>query len=306
MTTEARSVASISAPGREAPADVRGGVPLGHRLWRVRYGLIGAFIVLLVLACAFLAPWAAPHDPYRGVVSRRLIPPAWEAKGSAGNLLGTDQVGRDYLSRIIFGSRISLAAGFLSTVLAALIGIPLGVTAGYFGGRWDSFVSFAVNVMLAFPGVLLALAVISVLGPSFVNLILVLGVTSWPLYTRVVRTEVMSCREQEFTTAARGIGGTQRRIILRHILPNLASTILVVSTLEVAHNILREAFLSFLGLGVQPPIPSWGGMLSEGRTYMLNLWWLAAFPGIAIFTTTLGINLLGDALRDFLDPHQTS
>ncbi|OGL61940.1 MAG: hypothetical protein A3J27_05340 [Candidatus Tectomicrobia bacterium RIFCSPLOWO2_12_FULL_69_37] len=306
MTTEARPAVGVAAASREAPADVRGGAPLGYRLWRVRYGLVGAVIVLAVLSCAFLAPWLAPHDPYRGVVSQRLIPPAWEAKGSASNLLGTDQVGRDYLTRIIFGSRVSLAAGFLSTVLAALIGIPLGVTAGFFGGKWDGFVSFAVNVMLAFPGVLLALAVISMLGPSFLNLILVLGITSWPLYTRVVRTEVMSYREQEFTTAARGIGGTQGRIILRHIFPNLASTILVVSTLEVAHNILREAFLSFLGLGVQPPIPSWGGMLSEGRTYMLNLWWLAAFPGIAIFATTLGINLLGDSLRDFLDPHQTS
>lgn len=306
MTTDARPVAAAAAAPREAPQDVRERVPLRHRLWRVRYGLIGAVILLVVLSSAFLAPWLAPHDPYRGVVSQRLIPPAWEPKGSPRHLLGTDQVGRDYLSRILFGARISLAAGFLATLLAALIGIPLGVTAGYFGGKWDNCVSFAVNVMLAFPGVLLALAVISVLGPSFLNLILVLGVTSWPLYTRVVRTEAMSCREQEFTTAARGIGGTQNRIILRHIFPNLASTILVVSTLEVAHNILREAFLSFLGLGVQPPIPSWGGMLSEGRTYMLNLWWLAAFPGIAIFATTLGINLLGDALRDFFDPHQTS
>ncbi|MBI3126961.1 MAG: ABC transporter permease [Candidatus Tectomicrobia bacterium] len=299
-------MAEAAAAWREAPLDVRGSVPLRHRLWRVRYGLIGAFAVLVILAGSFLAPWVAPHDPYRGIVSQRLIPPAWEAKGSTLHLLGTDQVGRDYLSRLIFGSRISLAAGFLSTLFAALIGIPLGVTAGYFGGRWDNFVSFAVNVMLAFPGVLLALAVISVLGPSFFNLIVVLGITSWPLYTRVVRAEVMSYREQEFTLAARGIGGTQGRIILRHIFPNLISTILVVSTLEVAHNILREAFLSFLGLGVQPPIPSWGGMLSEGRTYMLNLWWLAAFPGIAIFATTLGINLLGDALRDFLDPHQAA
>ena len=305
MATGTRPETSV-AVGREIPLDVRGGVPLSYRFWRVRYGLIGAFIVFFVLACAFLAPWIVPHDPFRGAVSQRLIPPAWEVKGSTSHLLGTDQVGRDYLSRIIFGSRISLAAGFLSTLLAALIGIPLGVTAGYFGGKWDNCVSFSVNVMLAFPGVLLALAVISVLGPSFMNLILVLGVTSWPLYTRVVRTEVMSYREQEFTVAARGIGGSQGRIILRHIFPNLTSTILVVSTLEVAHNILREAFLSFLGLGVQPPMPSWGGMLSEGRTYMLNLWWLATFPGIAIFTTTLGINLLGDALRDFMDPHQAS
>ena len=212
-------------------------------------------------------------------------------------------MGRDYLSRIIYGSRVALLCGFLATLLACAVGVTLGMVAGYYGGVIDSVVSNLVNVMLAFPFILLALVVIAVMGPSFTNLIVVLGLTTWTVYTRVVRAEVLTYRERDFVHAAASLGSTDLRIILRHILPNLVNTIVVLASLEVARNILREAFLSFLGLGIQPPTPSWGGMLSEGRIYMLNKWWFATFPGLAIFGATLGINLFGDGLRDLLDPH---
>jgi peptide/nickel transport system permease protein len=231
------------------------------------------------------------------------LPPACESGGQTTHLLGTDHVGRDYLSRIVYGSRVSLWCGFLATLLACVVGVALGVLGGYYGGLVDSMISNTVNVMLAFPFILLALAVIAVLGPSFTNLIIVLGLTTWTAYTRVVRAEVLTYRERDFVQAATSLGSTNLRVILRHILPNLLNTIVVLASLEVARNILREAFLSFLGLGIQPPTPSWGGMLSEGRIYMLNKWWLATFPGLAIFCTALGINLLGDGLRDLLDPH---
>lgn len=274
-----------------------------QRLWRLRSGVIGALIVLMAISAAIWPQALAPHDPYGQQLSRRLLPPAWSAGGHSAYLFGTDHVGRDYLSRIIYGSRVSLLCGFLATLLACVVGVTLGVMAGYYGGVVDSVVSNLVNVMLAFPFILLALAVIAVMGPSFTNLIIVLGLTTWTAYTRVVRAEVLTYRERDFVQAATSLGGTDIRIVLRHILPNLLNTIVVLASLEVARNILREAFLSFLGLGIQPPTPSWGGMLSEGRVYMLNKWWLATFPGLAIFGATLGINMLGDGLRDLLDPH---
>ncbi|GIX46744.1 MAG: peptide ABC transporter permease [Candidatus Tectimicrobiota bacterium] len=274
-----------------------------RRAWRFRTGLLGAAIVLLALVAAVWPQLLAPHDPYHQQLARRLLPPVWEGGGQATYLLGTDHVGRDYLSRIVYGSRVSLLCGFLATALACAVGVTLGVVAGYYGGVLDSVISNLVNIMLAFPFILLALAVIAVMGPSFTNLIIVLGLTTWTVYTRVVRAEVLTYRERDFVVAATSLGSTDVRVILRHILPNLINTIVVLASLEVARNILREAFLSFLGLGIQPPTPSWGGMLSEGRVYMLNKWWLATFPGLAIFLTTLGINLLGDSLRDLLDPH---
>lgn len=274
-----------------------------RRLWRLRFGIIGAVIIALALSAAIIPQALAPQDPYAQQLSRRLLPPAWSPGGQAEYLLGTDHVGRDYLSRIIYGSRAALLCGFLATLLSCAVGVSLGVAAGYYGGVVDSVVSNLVNVMLAFPFILLALVVIAVMGPSFVNLIVVLGLTTWTVYTRVVRAEVLVYRERDFVHAAISLGGTDLRVILRHILPNVVNTIVVLASLEVARNILREAFLSFLGLGIQPPTPSWGGMLSEGRIYMLNKWWLATFPGLAIFGATLGINLLGDGLRDLLDPH---
>ncbi len=273
-----------------------------RRLWRLRAAVAGSLIVVAVFGISAFAPVVSPHDPYQQEVASRLLPPAWQAGGLTTHLLGTDPVGRDILSRIIFGSRVSLAAGVLATLMAGTIGLFFGLAAGYFGGRVDRAISGAVDIMLAFPFLLLALAAIAILGPSFRNMIIVLGITGWPVYTRVVRAETLRLRHLEFVVAARGLGGRVPRVVLRHVLPNILNSIIVISSLEVARNILSESFLSFLGLGVQPPTPSWGGMLGEGRVYVFARWWLATFPGLAIFVTALGINLVGDGLRDLLDP----
>ena len=274
-----------------------------RRLWRLKWGLGAGVIMLLIVASAVLAPWIASHGPLQVNIQNRLAPPAWMAGGSLQHPLGTDQVGRDLLSRMIYGGRASLVIGVSAVLLSAIIGVLLGLGAGYFGGRADWAIMTLVNVMLAFPFVLLALAVIAVLGPSLPNMIVVLGVADWPLYARVIRAETMAIREREFITAGRALGMSHSRLIFRQILPNLVSAIVVIATLQVARVIILESFLSFLGLGIQPPTPAWGNMLGEGRAYMLNSWWIAAFPGLAIFVTTLAINLMGNALRDWLDPH---
>jgi ABC-type dipeptide/oligopeptide/nickel transport system permease subunit len=204
---------------------------------------------------------------------------------------------------MIYGGRVSLVVGVSAVLISTTIGVLLGLAAGYFGRRTDAAIMTLVNVMLTFPFVLLALAVIAVLGPSLANMILVLGAAGWPIYTRVVRAETQAIRERDFVVAGRALGMGHARIVFRQILPNLMSAITVIATLQVAQVIIAEAFLSFLGLGVQPPTPAWGNMLGEGRVYMLNSWWIAAFPGLAIFSTTLVINLMGNALRDWLDPH---
>lgn len=274
------------------------------RLRRLRFLAVGAGIVALGIASAVLAPLLAPHDPYLPAVSLRLMPPVWDAGGSWTHPLGTDPLGRDLLSRIIYGARVSISAGALAVTVAMVLGVLMGLLAGYYGGGADAVISNLVDVMLAFPFLLLALAAIAVVGPSFGNMIVVLGVTGWPIYTRVVRAETLKYREREFVQAARALGLGSPRIIWGHVLPNLVNTIIVMASLEVARMIILESFLSFLGLGIQPPTPSWGAMLGEGRVYMLSHWWLATFPGLAIFITTLGINLFGDGLRDVLDPHR--
>jgi ABC-type dipeptide/oligopeptide/nickel transport system permease subunit len=274
-----------------------------RRLLRLRWGLAATAIFLAIVASAILAPRLAPHDPLAVNIRHRLAPPAWMAGGTSAHWLGTDQVGRDLLSRVIYGGRVSLVVGVSAVVMAATIGVLAGLGAGYFAGRTDAVVMALVNVMLTFPFVLLALAVIAVLGPSLPNMIAVLGAAGWPIYTRVVRAETLAIREREFVLAGRALGMGHARLVFRQILPNLLSAIVVIATLQVAQLIIAEAFLSFLGLGVQPPTPAWGNMLGEGRVYMLNSWWIAAFPGLAIFVTTLAINLMGNALRDWLDPH---
>jgi len=274
-----------------------------RRLSRLRWGVGAAVVMILIVASAVFAPWIAPRDPLAVNIRNRLEPPAWMDGGSTRHLLGTDQVGRDLLSRVIYGGRVSLVVGVAAVLISSTIGVLLGLAAGYFRGRVDWTIMTLVNVMLTFPFVLLALAVIAVLGPNLVNMIAVLGVAGWPIYTRVVRAETLAIREREFVLAGQALGMSHARIVFRQILPNLVSAIVVIATLQVAQVIILESFLSFLGLGVQPPTPAWGNMLGEGRVYMLNSWWIAAFPGLAIFVTTLVINLMGNALRDWLDPH---
>jgi peptide/nickel transport system permease protein len=303
-------MSAMGAPGgvaleadRVAPAGPR---PVGmwwRQLLRLKWGVAAAVVLLVVILAAVLAPWISPHDPLVVDIRHRLAPPAWMTGGTPEHLLGTDQIGRDLLSRVIYGGRVSLIVGVSSVLLSSTIGILLGLAAGYFGGKLDWIIMTVVNVVLTFPFVLLALAGIAVLGPSLPNMIAVLAVAGWPIYTRVIRAETIGLKEREFVTAGRALGMSHLRIIFRQIMPNLVSAGVVIATLQVAQVIVLESFLSFLGLGVQPPIPAWGNMLGEGRVYMLNSWWIAAFPGAAIFVTTLVINLMGNALRDWLDPH---
>jgi ABC-type dipeptide/oligopeptide/nickel transport system permease subunit len=274
-----------------------------RRLWRLKWSVAAAALMLLIVASAVFAPVVAPHDPLVVNIKHRLAPPAWMEGGAVEHLLGTDQIGRDLLSRVIYGGRVSLVVGVAAVLISASLGVLLGLSGGYFGGRVDWTIMTLVNIMLTFPFVLLARAVIAVLGPNLVNMIVVLGVADWPLYARVIRAETLSLREREFVTASRALGLGHLRIMFRQILPNLVSIIVVIATLQVARVIILESFLSFLGLGIQPPTPAWGNMLGEGRVYLLNSWWIAAFPGLAIFVTTLAINLMGNGLRDWLDPH---
>jgi peptide/nickel transport system permease protein len=302
---------AVSAPSKVELADLgeartdapRSSLVSWRSLLRLRWGVGAAVVLLLIVASAVFAPWIAPHDPLAVNIRHRLAPPTWMPGGTPEHLLGTDQVGRDLLSRMIYGGRVSLVVGVAAVLLSATIGVVLGLAAGYVGKRTDWTIMTVVNVMLTFPFVLLALAVIAVLGPSLVNMIIVLGIAGWPIYARVVRAETMAIREREFVIAGRALGMSHARIVLRQILPNLVSAIVVIATLQVAQVIILESFLSFLGLGIQPPTPAWGNMLGEGRLYMLNSWWIATFPGLAIFVTTLVINLMGNALRDWLDPH---
>jgi peptide/nickel transport system permease protein len=273
---------------------------------RNRAGAIGLVIVALDLVVALLAPALAPHDPLDQDVTRRLLPPVWLAGGSAEHLLGTDQLGRDILSRIIHGSRVSLLIGFLSVIVSLPVGVCVGLLAGYWSGRLDDVTMRVADVQLAFPFILLAITIAGVLGPSPRNVVLILAIGGWVVYARLARGQVLSLREKEFIEAARGLGVGTFRILFRHLLPNVASSVIVVATFAVAQMILLESSLSFLGLGVQPPTPSWGGMLNDGRAYITVAWWLSTFPGAAIMLTVLGINFVGDWLRDLLDPRLQS
>ena len=264
--------------------------------------IAAATIIGVVLACALLAPLLAPYDPTDQDLEKILLPPYWEAGGVREHILGTDALGRDMLSRIIYGARISLLVGFSATAVQGTIGVLLGLTAGYLGGRWDAVVMRIADVQLAIPFLVLALAVIAVLGPGLRNVILVLGATGWVTYARVVRSEVLSVREKEFVEAARALGSPSLRIMFQQVLPNVSTSILVMSTLGIAHMIISEASLSYLGLGVQPPTPTWGGMVADGRIWLVTSWWVSTLPGVAIFVTVLAVHILGDFIRDWLDP----
>ena len=273
-----------------------------RRLARRRTALFGLGVVSIVLLAAAFAPWLTPFDPLEQDINQRLKEPGWQTAEGRVHALGTDHLGRDILARVIFGSRIALVGGLSAVLISGVLGMAIGLVSGYFGGKVDDFFMRLADVQLAFPFILLAIAVIGVLGPSLRNIIIVIGVSSWVVYARVVRGEVLSIREREFVQAAIALGSGDGRVLVRHVLPNAFTPWLVVATLDMARVIVIESALSFLGLGVQPPTPTWGGMLADGRVYLSTAWWLATFPGLAILVTVLGINLLGDGLRDTLDP----
>jgi peptide/nickel transport system permease protein len=260
--------------------------------------LSGGLVLAAILAIALLAPLLAPHDPYRQELSQRMIGPFWHAKTSPLHWLGTDNLGRDYLSRLIYGSRISLLIGFAAMLISGIIGTTLGVVAGYFGGRVDLAITFLITLRLSMPVVLVALAVVALVGGSLPVVILVLGFLLWDRFAVVMRSATQQARVMDYVTAAQAAGCSTARILLSEILPNLINHLIVIATIEMAHAILLEAALSFLGLGVQPPLPSWGLMVAEGKNMMLFSPWLITLPGLALFLLVLSINLLGDGMRD--------
>lgn len=284
----------------EAAADQA--VPRRRRAaWRTGAGTaarISGGVLLLVIVIAVFAPYIAPHPPNIGELSQILLPPAWMKGGSWSHVLGTDSLGRDELSRLIYGARISLLVGLVATLIAGLVGVPLGLLSGYLGGVADSIIVGFVNIMTAFPFLLLALLVAAVTGPGLKNVLLILGLTGWPIYTRVIRSVVLELRERPFVSNARVLGLSHWRIMTRHVMPGIWPTFLVISSLQVGYMILAEAFLSYLGLGVPEPTATWGGMLSDGSQYIFSQWWLTAFPGLAILIIVLSVNVLSDSLRD--------
>ncbi|HQK79818.1 MAG TPA: ABC transporter permease, partial [Syntrophales bacterium] len=265
-----------------------------YRLAGNRMALAGGIIVILLFVVSLAAPLLAPYDPLAIDLTRILAPPSWQ------HWCGTDQLGRDVLSRMIWGAGISLKVGFVATGIAVLIGALLGALAGYYGGWWDMVIMRLVDVMLCFPTFFLILAVIAFLEPSIWNIMIIIGATGWMGIARLVRADFMSLKERDFVTAARVLGAGDTRIIFRHILPNAMTSILVAATLGVAGAILTESALSFLGIGVQPPTPSWGNILTAGKDNIDIAWWLSLYPGLAILITVLGYNLLGEGIRDAL------
>jgi peptide/nickel transport system permease protein len=251
---------------------------------------------------AAAAPYLAPHDPVRQSLRTRLAAPTLEAPDGRARLLGTDHLGRDVLSRVIYGARVSLVIGFAAVVVGGLMGAVLGLVAGFRGGWTDTVIMTVADAQLAFPFVLLAIGIIAVLGPSFPTLIVVIGLSGWVGYARVLRAQVLVLRSREFVDAILALGGSLPRIVLRHILPNVVSSLVVIATLELARAIVLEATLSFLGLGIQPPTPSWGGMIQEGREYLDSAWWISTAPGLVLMLTSLVVSRTGDWLRDLLDP----
>jgi len=293
--SDAVATAAATAARRRAPRVLR--------LWaRSLTAVTGTLLVAAFVVMAVFAPWVAPHPPNETDLRARQLPPAWIEGGSAEHLLGTDQLGRDLLSRLVYGSRIALLVGLGGVLLTAAVGVTLGLLAGYLGGRVDTVISRVIDTLLAIPPVLLYLVALGVFGPSLAMLIVIIGLVNWTTFARVVRGEVLSVGQREFVEAARANGARAARVMLRHVLPNVTAPILVVATLNVATVILLEASLSFLGFGVQPPTVTWGRMLADGRNYLATAWWLATFPGVAITLLGLGLLFVGDWLRDVLDP----
>ncbi len=277
---------------------------LAEELWRDKPGLIGFTIIVLIILMAIFAPLVAPYDPAAQSVVGRLKPPVWLAGGEAAHILGTDQLGRDILSRLIYGARTSLIVGFSVVALAGTFGVTIGLLAGFRGGRTDAILMRLVDIQVAFPGLLLILLIVAVIGPSVGTMIVVLAMTNWMIYARVVRGIVLSVRQTPYVEAAEMIGCPQSRVIFRHILPNLSSPLLTLGILEFTNIVLAEAALSFLGLGVQPPATSWGLDVSTGKDYIFVAWWLVTFPGLCISITVLSINLFANWLRVTTDPQE--
>lgn len=272
-----------------------------RQLLRSLTGTLGAVMLVALILVAVFAPQLAPHDPAQQNLLGRLKPPVW-AGGSPEHVLGTDQLGRDILSRLIFGTRVALIVGFGGVLVATIVGTIIGTLSGYFGGLLDTIAMRLTDAIVAVPNLILYLTVLGVFSPSVLLLIIVIGLVNWTTFARVVRAEVLSVKELEFVEASRAIGSGSARILPRHVLPNIASSILVLATLNIAGVIVLEASLSYLGFGVQAPTVTWGRMLSDGRSYMATAWWLATFPGLAITILTLAFLFLGDWLRDMLDP----
>lgn len=296
MDTTLRHAETSSARSR------RGRLPTVVRsLLRTPGALFGLLVVITVIGSALLAPMVAPFDPVEQNIPGRLLAPAWPPS-IEGHLFGTDALGRDILTRMMYGAQISLLVGVGAVAVAGVLGVLLGLLAGYYGGWVDHLLMRLVDIWQSIPFLVLAIAIVAVLGPSLTNLVLVLALTGWVTFGRVVRSQVLALKEGDFVEAARALGATNRRIMLRHILPNAATSIIVIATLQIAQMITMEAALSFLGLGVQPPQAAWGSMVAEGKDVVSVAWWLSTFPGLAVVCTVLGVNLLGDWLRDALDP----
>ena len=297
----------LSPPARTAvaPEPARWQTRLGtfsRLLLRDQAGVIGLLLFLLVVFAALFAPWLAPHDPLDQDLKASKLPPAWMANGDTSHLLGTDPLGRDLFSRILYGSQVSLLVGFFGVLIAGGLGLVIGLFTGFVGGRTDQAIMTVVNIILALPYLLFVVFIAGVLGRSLFNVIWIFGITDAPIFVRVVRGEVLRLRRSVYVEAAQSIGVSQTRILFQHILPNLIGPFLTVATFEMSAMILYEAGLGFLGLSVPPDVPSWGNMLEAGRQHLQRYWWIATFPGLAIMVSSLGMNLLGDWLRDALDP----
>ena len=273
--------------------------------WRAlrRYPLfpLAILVFFLVIPAAF-APWVAPLDPYAGTLRARLIPPVWQEGGTTEHLLGTDKLGRDVLSRVIYGARVSMTVSLIAVFVGGIIGTLLGLISGYFGGRTDSVIMRLVDISLSLPTILLALVLAAALGPSFATVLIVISVLLWARYARLVRGETLAIKERDFIARARVAGASHMRIMLLYILPNLANSLVVLATLQVGYVILLESTLSFLGAGLPRAEPAWGLMVADGRELIVTAWWVSMFPGVAIMLTVMSLNLFGDWLRDHFDP----
>lgn len=283
---------------------LKGAVSLGKELWRDKAGFTGAVLIAALVLMALTAPLIAPHDPTKQDLRARLKPPVWSEDGSWEHVLGTDHLGRDVLSRVIYGSRVSLLVGASVVLIGGTFGVIMGLLGGYRGGRTDSMIMRWIDTQVAFPGLLLALIILAVIGPSMVTVIIVLSLNGWMVYGRMTRGAVLSIRQTPYVEAAEIIGCKGERVIFRHILPNLTSPLLTLAILEFARIVLAEAALSFLGLGIQPPATSWGLDVATGKNYLFRAWWLVTMPGIAIGITVLAINLLASWMRLISDPQE--